>query len=65
MSYYLLYSTGNGPGISGDLEMSISTGAIAVIACIVTFIVSVTATTIITFIVTYHCVKRKSEKAHT
>ena len=63
MLYYLLYFTGN--GISGDSEMSISTGAVAVIACIVTFIVSVTVTAIITFIVTYYnCVKKKSEKAH-
>ena len=64
MSCYLLYSTDNGPGMSGDSEMSISTGAVAVITVIVTFIVSVTATAIITFIVTYYCVNKKSEKAH-
>ena len=40
-----------------DTQFSI---ADIVITFAVTFIVSVTATAIITFIVTYHCVKRKS-----
>ena len=42
---------------------SLSTGAAVVITFAVTFIVSVTATAIITFIVAYVCVKRTFEKA--
>ena len=39
-----------------------STGAAIAITCIVTFIISITAATIITFIVTYYvCVKRTFE----
>ena len=45
---------------TSDLDiLGLSTGAVIVITFAVTFIVSVTATAIITFIVTYHCVKRK------
>ena len=42
----------------------ISTGAAVVITFAVTFIVSVTATAIITFIMAYVCVKRTFEKAN-
>ena len=40
---------------------SLPTGAVVAVACIVIFIVSVTTTAVITFIVTYVCVKRKFE----
>ena len=42
----------------------ISTGVAVVITFTVTFIVSVTATAIITFVVAYVCVKRTFEKAN-
>ena len=50
--------------MSGDSEMSRSTVGVAIITFAVTFIVSVTATAIITFIVAYVCVKRTFEKAN-
>ena len=43
---------------------SLSTGAAVVMTFAVTFIVSVTATAIITFIVAYVCVKRTFQKAN-
>ena len=43
-----------------DSDNSLSSGAVTAIACVVTFIVSVTATAIISSIVTYYiCVRRK------
>ena len=49
---------GSGSNQGGD-DDSDNTVAVAVITFTVTFVVSVTATAIITFVVTYHCVKRK------
>ena len=50
-----------------DVESSdsseLSTAAVGVITCAVTFILTLTVTAIITFIVTYICVKRTFEKA--
>ena len=59
VTYALLYSTGDCDEGSDNAAISTCTGAVVVITFAVTFIVSVTATAIITFIVTYHCVKRK------
>ena len=50
--------TGSGDD-GGDNDDSDNTVAVVVITFTVTFIVSVTATTIITFIIAYVCVKRK------
>ena len=55
----MLYSTGDCNESSG-----LSTGAVVVITFAVSFIVSVTATAIITFNVAYVCVKRTFEKAN-
>ena len=52
-----------------DIESSdssgLSTAAVGVIICAVTFIPTLTVTAIITFIVTYVCVKRTLDKADT
>ena len=53
-----------------DIERSdsseLSTAAVGVITCAVTFILTLTVTAIITFIVTYYvCVKRTFDKADT
>ena len=45
-------------------DSGLSTVAVAVVASAVTFIVSVTATAIITFITAYVCVKRTFEKVN-
>ena len=58
----MLYSTGDCTEASDNA--GISTGAVVVITFTVTFIVSVTATAIITFIVAYVCVKRTLGKAN-
>ena len=64
-SYALLYFTGDRAlDIVRSNNSELSTGAVAVITFVVTFIVSVTATAIITFIVAYVCVKRTFEKAN-
>ena len=49
-----------------DIESSggLSTGAVGVIASAVTFILTLTVTAIIIFIMTYVCVKRTLEKAY-
>ena len=64
-SYALLYFAGDRAleAVRSD-NSELSTGAVAVITFVVTFIVSVTATAIITFIVAYVCVKRTFEKAN-
>ena len=56
----LLYSTGD--CIEASDSSGLSTGAVVAITFTVTFITSVTATAIITFIVAYVCVKRTFEK---
>ena len=53
---YMIIGSGND---GGDNDDSDNTVAVAVITFVVTFIVSVTATAIFTFIVAYVCVKRK------
>ena len=55
----MLYSTGDCTEASDNAGISS-----VVVAVMVTFIVSVTATAIITFIVVYVCVKRIFEKAN-
>ena len=58
----MFYFTGDK---ASDLDvLGLSTGAVVVMTFTVTFIVSVTATAIITFIVAYVCVKRKCKKAN-
>ena len=58
----MFYFTGDN---ASDLDvLGLSTGVVVVITFAVTFIVSVTATAIITFIVAYVCVKRKCKKAN-
>ena len=64
VTFGLLYSTGNCTCDEGSDSSGLSTGAVVVITFTVTFIVSVTATAIITFIVAYVCVKRTLAKAN-
>ena len=52
------------PNVEVSDSSGLSTGAAVVITFAVTFIVSVTATAIITFFVAYVCVKRTFEKAN-
>ena len=62
---YVLYFAGDRVLDAAKSDCSGSSSvAVAVITVAVTFIVSVTATAIITFIVAYVCVKRTFEKAN-
>ena len=65
VTYALLYFTGDSVSyVEVSDDSGLSTLAVAVVAAAVTFIVSVTATAIITFIAAYVCVKRTFEKAN-